>query len=267
MKTYTEELTYAIRLAREVGLLIRDNLQIGFVSELKYDGSHVTEIDKHINQQIITAIKQQYPRDGVLGEEASELSGSDERIWVCDPLDGTFPFKCGVPTSMVMIGLLDDGEPVISVAYNPHVDQLFYAALGGGAWVEDRHGKRQAKVNQDFNTFARAPIGMTGPNTSAFMQVIEINSQLRKAEARIEVLGATGYELSLVGAGQYAAQVFGYHTRHDMIAGDLFIREAGGKVTDLSGKRLRYDEELRGAISSNGVLHDELLRLIEPYLT
>lgn len=266
MNDYSEELTFAVQLAKKVGVLIRDNLKVGYASELKYDLSHVTEIDKLINRQIIDAVKKQYPADGVLGEEQSSLHSSDERIWICDPLDGTFPFKCGVPTSMVMIGLAVDGEPVVSVAYNPHVDQLFCATLGGGAFLKDRHGERRVSVNTSFNILDRAPIGMTGPNNSKFMQVNDIHYALRKAGARIEVLGATGYELSLVGAGQYAGQIFGYHTRHDMIAGDLFIREAGGKVTDLRGNRLTYGQELEGAVASNGVLHDQLLALIAPHL-
>lgn len=267
MKDYSQELTFAIQLAKKVGVLIRDNLKVGYISELKYDGSHVTEIDKLINQQIIEAVKKQYPADGVLGEEQSDLHSSDERTWICDPLDGTFPFKCGVPTSMVMIGLVANGEPVMSVAYNPHVDQLFFATLGGGAFLKDRFGERQVSVSTSFTSLERAPIGMTGPNNSTFMQVNDIHYALRKAGARIEVLGATGYELSLVGAGQYAGQVFGYHTRHDMVAGDLFVREAGGKVTDLHGNRLTYDRELKGALTSNGVLHDELLALIAPFVT
>lgn len=132
--------------------------------------------------------------------------------------------------------------------------------------MQDRYGERQVRVNKNFTTFERAPIGMTGPNNSPFMQVNDISYQLRKKGARIEVLGATGYELSLVGAGQYAGQVFGYHTRHDMITGDLFIHEAGGMVTDLTGEPLDYSKELCGAISSNGVRHAELLALIKPYL-
>lgn len=265
MKNYSDELTFAVQLAKNVGSLIKDNLRIGYVSELKYDLSHVTDIDKLINQQIIDAVGKQYPADGVLGEEQSNLHDSDERVWVCDPLDGTFPFKCGVPTSMVMIALIADGEPVVSVAYNPHVDQLFFATLGNGAFLRDHHGKRKVTVNTSFDTLERAPIGMTGPNNSKFMQINDIHYALRKSGARIEVLGATGYELSLVGAGQYAGQIFGYHTRHDMIAGDLFIREAGGKVTDLHGNRLTYDQELKGALASNGILHDRLLALTSPY--
>jgi fructose-1,6-bisphosphatase/inositol monophosphatase family enzyme len=43
----------------------------------------------------------------------------------------------------------------------------------------------------------------------------------------------------------------------------IIAEEAGGKVTDLNGNERRYDQDGIGCLVSNGILHDELLKIIQ----
>ena len=60
---------------------------------------------------------------------------SSNRVWVCDPIDGTLPFTLGVPTSLFSLALVVDGEPVVGVLYDPYLDRRFEACVGQGGAV------------------------------------------------------------------------------------------------------------------------------------
>jgi fructose-1,6-bisphosphatase/inositol monophosphatase family enzyme len=77
---YSKEIDFASCLTKGVAELIQKNLQVGYNSELKDDGTHVTEIDKLINKQVINATRQEFPKDGILGEEESDMRHDDERL-------------------------------------------------------------------------------------------------------------------------------------------------------------------------------------------
>lgn len=262
---YQTELTFAIDLARRMGELIRNNLQVGHDFSFKRDGSTITKLDTTINRLVIETVQQTYPDDGILGEEQSAMTGKEKRLWVVDPVDGTFPFKSGIPTSCVLLALLDEYQPVLGVTYNPHVDQLFMAVRGQGAFVQDRHGKRQVRVNEHA-ALHDAPVGVTGSISGTELDIPHFRAALEDAGGRPQILGSTGYEIAMVGAGQFDGQVFGYTTRHDIAAGAVFVTEAGGKATDLTGAPLDFRKPLHGAIISNGFIHKDLQAIAKRFI-
>jgi fructose-1,6-bisphosphatase/inositol monophosphatase family enzyme len=54
-----------------------------------------------------------------------------------DPLDGTTNFVHGYPFTCVSIGLSIQQQPVVGVVYNPMLGELFHAAKGCGAFLND----------------------------------------------------------------------------------------------------------------------------------
>ncbi len=264
--TYQTELDFAMQLVRKVGTLISANLTVGHAFDFKKDGSTLTAIDLAINQRVIKALKKKFPADGVLGEEESSLTGNEKRIWVLDPIDGTSPFKSGIPTSCVMLALLVEYQPILGIIYNPHVNQLFFAVRGQGAYLEDRHGRRAIQVNRDFTTLTDTPVGMTGSISGPAFDIPAVRNALGDAGAKPNILGSSGYEMAMVAAGQFGANLFGYPFRHDIAAAAVIVPEAGGKITDAHGQALDFTQPLRGAIISNGSLHQQLVDLVRPHL-
>ena len=68
---------------------------------------------------------------------------------------------------------------------------------------------------------------------------------------------------SLVATGGFDAEIFTGPMPHDTASVKIVVEEAGGKVTDLFGNSQRYDCETKGAIISNGYLHNELVKLVK----
>ena len=66
-----------------------------------------------------------------------------------------------------------------------------------------------------------------------------------------------------VANGKFVGAVYCKEYAHDIAALKIIIEEAGGKVTDLNGEERRYDNDGLGCIVSNGILHQEILDMIQ----
>jgi fructose-1,6-bisphosphatase/inositol monophosphatase family enzyme len=251
---YGEEAQFAVSLAGQLGSLMKANLTVGHTGWNKPDGSILTDDDIANNQKAIEAVQSSFPSDSLLGEEQSNIVSGSHRVWVLDPIDGTRAYQWGIPVSTVLLGLMVDYQPQLALCLNPYVSQWFIAAAGKGAYLNGE----QCKVS-DHSELAKSAIGTTGPSDGKLLDLTGARYDLGRRNARAQIVGSTGYETALVGAGQFDGQIFGGTTRHDLLFGSLFVAEAGGLATDLTGQPL-----VRGAVLSNGSkLHGELLTTIE----
>ncbi|MEX0704034.1 MAG: histidinol-phosphatase [Planctomycetales bacterium] len=128
-------LEFALDAARAAGELIlgyyRDaRLQV----EFKADRSPVTAADRGAEELLRARIAAEFPGDGVLGEELADVPSRNGYRWVLDPVDGTKSFIHGVPLFGTLIGLERDGRVLLGVCRFPALDEVVYAARGGGAW-------------------------------------------------------------------------------------------------------------------------------------
>lgn len=79
----------------------------------------VTVADRAVEALIARRLHAAFPEDGLLGEEGAMLAGSSGRVWVIDPIDGTFNFVRGGAQWAVSIGLWQGGRPVLGVVHAP----------------------------------------------------------------------------------------------------------------------------------------------------
>lgn len=230
--------------------------QHGVRIERKSDRTPVTEIDRRINGFVIREVTAQFPEHGILGEEESF---HDERdwLWVCDPIDGTFGFITGVPTSAFSLALVHRGEVVVAVVYNPWTDQLFSAIKNGGAFCNDQ----PLAVSKRSRTDDFAFIGATGSmsdHASPINSSRALDAMALRGWKAVNFPGVV-YKACLVASGLIDGAFYNYKSAHDIAAASLIVTEAGGKVTDVHGQPQRFDRDIKGAIISNGNLHDELV--------
>lgn len=252
-------LDFAVSVAHEAGAIMRDyfiatNKQI----ETKQDSTPVTIADKNINQLLIDRVKTTFPDHGVLGEELS-FESSRAQLWVCDPIDGTVGFILGVPTAMLSLAYVVDGKPQVAVMYEPMLDKLFTAALGHGATLNGQILQVSTRSSLD-----KANIGITASVEQMFVRERFCKAILHDG-VRICTVPGNVFKGSLVAQGKLDGYIFPGRSAHDIAAEKLIVEEAGGRVTNLEGDDQRYDGKIRGAIVSNGRIHDELVKHVVSY--
>ena len=259
MNTLDTQLKFAIAVAREAGEIMRTYFHSQDKgTETKQDNSPVTLADKAVNQMLIDRVREAFPDHGVLGEEQSYQEDRNE-LWVCDPIDGTVGFILGVPTSMFSLAYVVDGEPLAAVIYEPLLDKLFAASKGNGAYLNG-----ELTHVSDRTTLEGAGIGMTASMRQLFEREKFCKAVMADGAKIMNVPGNV-FKGSLVAQGRLDAYIFPGLSAHDIAAEKLIIEEAGGKVTDIEGNEQRYDRAIRGAVISNGKLHDALIKHLADY--
>ncbi|MEP6634562.1 MAG: inositol monophosphatase family protein, partial [Luteimonas sp.] len=102
---------------------------------------YASEVDGLAEAAIVKELKRANPDYAVLGEESGAKKGTAAGArftWVIDPLDGTSNYLRGFPHWCVSIALVEGGEPIHGVIFDPLRNELFTASRGGGAVLNDR---------------------------------------------------------------------------------------------------------------------------------
>ncbi|MEI8019041.1 MAG: inositol monophosphatase family protein [Schlesneria sp.] len=141
----TPRLDFALKVAREASELILKYYQTADLAvERKGDASPVTEADRGAELLIRERLADSFPHDAILGEEFPDKPGTTGFRWILDPIDGTKSFIHGVPLFGTLIGVEFNLRCVIGVCRFPALNEVVYAARGGGAWwqIGDREPRR-----------------------------------------------------------------------------------------------------------------------------
>ena len=131
--------TFSQSLTAEVGTTL--SKEFGKVQAThKPDGSLVTASDQWADEQIRSAIAQQFPDHGVLTEETQHIFPDTEWCWVVDPIDGTTNFTRGIPVWGISLGLLYRGTPVFGYVHFPILQQSFHGFWLGDSGLDGKNG-------------------------------------------------------------------------------------------------------------------------------
>lgn len=247
----------AERAAREAGLVLED-WATRFTAREKSRANLVTEADVAAEETIHRILCDAYPDHGFLGEEGLSLSSdqSDCR-WVIDPLDGTSNYVHRFPYYAVSIALEQAGELVVGVVYDPNRDEMFRAVAGHGATLNG-HTLRASQTEQlgDVMAVASLPIApeREDPAIARFLRVLPHVQTVQRT-------GSAALNLCYVSAGRIDAFWSTNLKPWDMAAGVLIVREAGGRVSQLSGKKFAL--EVPDLLATNGLgIHADLQNLL-----
>ena len=216
--------------------------------ETKPDLTPVTDADRSVERMLRERIGRERPGEGVLGEEEGDDSGKVR--WIVDPIDGTRNFSRGIPVWATLIALERDGQVVCGVASAPALGHRWWAAYGEGAWRdgEPLRVSRIASLEEATVSFTRSSL------LQATEQTLEIASRTWHMQPFSDF-----WAHLLVAEG--ALDVAFEHVMNiwDNAVLQVVVEEAGGRFTDLSGAA-RIDGG--SAVSTNGLLHDEVLALL-----
>lgn len=249
-------LEIAIETAREAGAILRNDSAHPKNISYKGEVDLVTETDKRSEALIVSRLRSHFPQHAIIAEEGGGGEPAKARYtWHVDPLDGTTNFAHGYPCVAVSIGLLEDGEPLAAVVFNPFADELFTAERDEGAYLNQKriHVSSVEKLSKSLLA--------TGFPTDQRARSININYYweftLRTHGVRRD--GSAALDLCSVACGRFDGfWEFGLKS-WDAAAGILMVREAGGVVTDFSGRP--YHAGDREMLASNGRIHGEILQV------
>ncbi|MBI2766719.1 MAG: inositol monophosphatase [Chloroflexi bacterium] len=234
--TPIELLTLAKAVALEAGGFVRSSAgQVRRQIETKSTATDmVTEVDRESEALIIGRILAARPGDGILGEEGGGRESQSGVRWIIDPLDGTTNFLYGFPAFSVSVAAELDGAVVAGAVYDAVHDECFWAARGGGAFLDAT--RIHVSTASDL---ARALIG-TGFGYSAERRTSQVNV-LAHVVPRVRDIrrgGSAALDHCWVACGRLDA----YYERGvqlwDYAAGALIVEEAGGVTAQLAGGEL-----------------------------
>jgi len=247
---------FATVLAKKAGNIIKNGFLSDIKTEWKGDNTPVTQIDKEINSLVMKTIKDKYPEHSILAEEESDLSKSDY-VWVCDPLDGTIPFSVGYPCSVFTLALIYKGEVILGIIYDPYMERFVIAEKGKGAFLNGKQifvSERKSIKSNYFNIES---------HSSFIADLTPLYHEIILRDGIPMMIRSVVYAGMLLAMGQISGIYYGAKFPWDAAANKIIIEEAGGKVTDLYGNDQRYDQDTKGFIASNGLLHEELVEIVK----
>ena len=217
----------------------------------------VTEADHASEKAIIETIQKNHPDHFILSEETGEIKTTSEYKWIIDPIDGTINFANGIPICCVSIGLEKDGEIIMGSVYNPFMNELFVAEKNMGATLNNKKIQVSNKVNVGNSCLVT---GFPYTYVESKNGPLEIFSALIRKAIPVRRLGSAAIDLCWVAAGRFDGYFEHNLQTWDSAAGFLMVKEAGGKVTDFSGKD--YSVYQKQILATNGLIHEELRGII-----
>jgi histidinol-phosphatase len=246
---------FAAELAWQAGKLTLRYFQTGLTPDLKADRSPVTVADREAERLMRQMIAARYPEHSILGEEEGETRPGASFRWILDPIDGTKTFVRGVPLYAVLVGLEREGEPVVGAVNLPALGDFLVAAKGEGClW-----NGRAARVSP-VAALHEALLLATDTESMARYGRAAAYRRLAAATAMQRTWG-DAYGYVLVATGRAEVMLDPVMSVWDCAALEPVLTEAGGSFTDWRGRSTIHGGE---AIATNGLLLDEVLRLVNP---
>ena len=214
----------------------------------------VTQADIEAEQAIVSLIQAAFPDHGVLGEEGSNVPGS-QHLWVIDPLDGTTNYAHQIPQFSTSVAYTQEAVSMVGVVIDPIRNEVFHAARGRGAYLN----------GSQIQTSERASLAEAVIATGFYYDRGQL---MRKTLSAIEALfennirgirrfGGAALDQCWVANGRLDA-FFEYQLAPwDYAAGALIVEEAGGRTACRDGGTLRLDSG--SVIATNSMLFEHVL--------
>ena len=253
------ELDVALQAVTEAGNAILEIYGEKYETSIKEDNSPITEADLKSNE-IIKKILSKTEHQILSEEDKDDQSRvSKDKIWIVDPLDGTSDFIDKTGEFTVMIALVKDKKPILGVIGWPTEKTIFAAQEGKGAFRYSENKWRKISVT----------------NISELTKCRAVGSRHHlsdKEKMFIEKLGIKDFtsigsslKVGKISSGEAEAYITTTNKMKewDSAASYCIISEAGGRMTDMLGNDLTYNNKIvnhqNGILVTNGLIHKNIL--------
>ncbi len=248
---YDKEMKVAEIAINKAGRLLMNLFEKNIVRKGKGERDFLTEADIRAEKEIIQTLKRfPYP---ILSEESHPHIETAEKRWIVDPLDGTHNFYYGIPLFGTQMAFEVDNKIAFSIIYLPFFHYMYTAVKGMGSFL---NGKR-IYVSKRKSKFMYAS-GIHDYYTNENLRNL-FEKAAMKFSPDVRIFGCAAFTIPLIAKGSIDGAI-GLNVKFwDIAPGILLVEEAGGKVTDIYGKR--WNNKTEDFIVSNGIFHKELLNM------
>ena len=232
--------------------------------EQKRDGSRVTAVDRRLDRFLRRTLEELDGGPVRSEEHRPEGRRGEMRVgWIVDPIDGTHPFTEGRDGFAVHVAHVTSGRPNLAIMALPARRELYLAERGEGAWRMDEESGRAVclELSGQSDPVARLPLAPSDPVRARLARRLDLEPG--------EFQRAMGPMMATLfwGASRLAVGRRNVLYDWDLAAPELVAVEAGGTVTDLDGRTLRYgapDPAHPGGViaTAPGVDHDRARELL-----
>lgn len=217
----------------------------------------VTEVDRTAEAIITDILLSGDSEARVVGEEFSPLLVKDGLVWIVDPLDGTTNFLHDYPSYAVSIAAAVDGVLEAGVVLHVSRNEVYFGRRDGGAWLNERRLKVSSIRDPEFALIAT---GFPFRDLSRLEEYQRHFGRVANATSGIRRPGAAALDLADVAAGRFDGFWEQRLSAWDIAAGALLIREAGGVITDFTGRDVGVEHT--GIVAGNPRIHAWLLSIL-----
>lgn len=221
----------------------------------------VTQYDVAVEQFLIKEFHENFREFNIIAEESDNDDVPFHNSIIIDPIDGTTNFVNKIPHCAISVGVYKEKKPYMGVVYNPILDELFFAQIGKGAYLNDT----PLKVSEDENLItALIATGFpysAGTNPDDLNMVVNIIRNMLPNSQDVRRLGSASLDLCYVAQGKFG----GYYEINlkpwDVSAGIIIVQEAGGIITNQNGEPFDMFKD-KMMVASNKIIHQEFLTQI-----
>jgi 3'(2'), 5'-bisphosphate nucleotidase len=270
-----KELETAVALARKAGKRILEFYALEIIVEEKLGADNliepVTIADRTASKIICDGLLNTFPDDAILSEEETDHAENrllGKRVWMIDPIDGTWGFIKRDGDFGVQIGLTQNGEAILGVVFLPVQGKLYFAIKNEGTFLIESDGEAQHLQVSGKTDFKEMNLASSRNHRSPRMHRIIEDFGFRREVQR----GSVGLKVGLI-AEQVCDLYIHLSPRTkfwDTCAPQIILEEAGGQMTDVFGFPLRYDlqdvQNHNGVLASNGAAHARAISNLKPLL-
>jgi len=225
-------LIIAKQIVEEAGKIIKEARETNtFSFEMKSDNTPLSNIDQQVQDYMTKRLKDSFDIQ-VVGEENCDSIDESKPYWAIDPIDGTWAFITHENTSAINLSLIENGEVIVAIVYNPFTNEFFQTEKGAKSYI----GMLTLPLRK-----ANTAVEVVNFKPEREHPIVGTLNQLFK-EDKVKKLtsigGSTAYSICMVAKGAFTNYITRFESpahAWDLSAACLIVRNSGGYVTDLQG--------------------------------
>ncbi len=228
----------------------------------------LTDTDLAVGKFLIEEIKADFPEHNIIDEEAGSVDNQSNFTWTIDPIDGTANYGSKIPMFGIMLGLIENDEPIAGGIILPYFKELYYAEKGAGAYLNSEPIKvtGENELNHSLMTYL----------FSSHLDQKQMQTELGNLSALIPKImslrtsNSTAFDGAMIASGRYGVGLNTTSYIWDCVPLHILIEEAGGIFTDYNGKKMDYSDHINkfntylSFCAGSKTLHKQVQEVIKP---